>query len=234
VKATKAQVRKMGLGQIAADVPYAAQLFYKYGLDFCCRGEEQLGEACKQKGVDEGELLTELLALMKSREKTEWGTLSEHDLVQHILDAYHRELHQNIPDIQYLAMKVETVHADHPACPTGLSSLLREFWDDLKAHLKMEETFVFPLLERSKTSSSSQSYVQEVMREHVEQGERLRKIRQICRGYQIPQGACRTWQSLYLSLEKLEKDLMEHIHVENNVLFERALHDRNKVPSLHG
>lgn len=223
MKATKAQVRKMSIGQIAATVPYAAQLFYRYKLDFCCHGTDSLDEACRKKEVNEDELLEELQSLMKQKDKTEWRTMNEQDLIQHILDAYHADLHQVIPEIQRLAQKVETVHADHRECPIGLSEELRVFWNELKAHLEKEENSVFPTIEAGKSPSGGKTEVQEVMREHVEQGEHLQKIRRICRGFILPEKACKSWRSLYLSLEHLERELMEHIHVENNVLFERAL-----------
>lgn len=233
MKATNAQVKKMTIGQIAASVPYAAQLFYKHKLDFCCHGDASLHEACIAKGVDERAVLTELQGLMRSKEKTEWKKMSEHDLVQHILDAYHAELYNCVPEIQRLAGKVEVVHAEHPECPFGLTRLMQTFWQDLEAHLQKEEQFVFPKIEAHQGANSGQ-YLQHVMREHMEQGIALQKIRSLCHGYKIPVSACRTWQSLYLSLERLEKDLMEHIHVENNVLFERALGTSRPVPALHG
>jgi regulator of cell morphogenesis and NO signaling len=233
MKATKAQVKKMTIGQIAASVPYAAQLFYKYKLDFCCHGDISLHEACVAKGADERAVLAELQGLMRSKEKTEWKKMNEHDLVQHILDAYHAELYACVPEILRLATKVEVVHADHPECPNGLTRLVQNFWKDLEAHLQKEELFVFPKIEANQDPDAGQ-YLQQVMREHVEQGAALQKIRSVCHGYKPPVKACRTWQSLYLSLERLERDLMEHIHVENNVLFERALGTSRPVPALHG
>jgi regulator of cell morphogenesis and NO signaling len=223
MKATNAQVKKMPIGQIAANVPYAAQLFYRHKLDFCCHGSMNFHEACTARGVDEKAVLSELRGLMRAKERNEWKTMSEHDLVQHILDAYHAELHNCVPEILRLATKVETVHADHAHCPHALSKLLRSFWENLEAHLRNEEAFVFPQIESGRASASSLAHVRQVMREHVEQGDALRKMRKLCRDFQPPPEACRTWRALYLSLERLERDLTEHIHVENNILFERVL-----------
>lgn len=223
MKATNAQVKKMSIGQIAANVPYAAQLFYRHKLDFCCHGSVNFHEACAAKGVDEKTVLSELQGLMRAKERNEWKAMSEHDLVQHILDAYHTELHNCVPEILRLATKVEAVHADHAHCPHGLTKLLRSFWEDLEAHLRNEETHVFPQIESGRTAASNLTHVRQVMREHVEQGDALRKVRKLCREFQPPDGSCRTWRALYLSLERLERDLTEHIHVENNILFERVL-----------
>jgi regulator of cell morphogenesis and NO signaling len=233
MKATKAQVKKMNLGQIAASVPHAAQLFYRYRLDFCCRGNQSFEEACRAKGVDENEVLSELQHLMRTNKEMHWDGMSNPDLVAHIVDAYHAELYSCVPDILSLATKVETVHGDHRECPHGLSETLRTFWRKLDSHMKMEEKILFPQLRESASASHSMPPLQEMMKDHIDQGLELQKIRGICRGYVAPEGACGTWRALYQSLEHLERNLMEHIHVENNILFERVL-QAGEVPSRHG
>lgn len=235
MRPTKIQVKKMPIGQLAARVPYAAQLFHKYQLDFCCRGNQPLADACRRKGADEREVLAELQYLMRGKEENDWGKVSNQDLIRHILDGYHSDLRACVPEIIRLARKVEAVHANHKDCPSGLTQLLSQLWKNLEAHMEHEEQVIFPWIKAHVSEQNGQPPLQKMMKDHMDQGEEIGKVRRLCRGFVWPKDACPTWKALYVSLDKLEEDLMEHIHVENNILFERVLHlQRAEVTAQHG
>jgi len=223
MKATKAQVKKMTLGELAARVPFATKLFQKHHLDFCCRGNQPLGEACKRKGVEAGLVLDELHGLMRGKSDIEWGSVSNSDLTRHIIDQYHDSLRATVPEILRLARKVEAVHADHSACPAGLSDVLSQMWEELERHMEKEERILFPMMCEQWSLVETGGPVRQMMIEHIDHGDGLARIRRLCDDFKCPRDACTTWKALYLSLGALEEELMEHIHLENNVLFQRVI-----------
>jgi regulator of cell morphogenesis and NO signaling len=223
MKATKAQVKKMTLGELAAKVPFATKLFHRHHFDFCCRGNQKLEEACRKKGLSEDEVIGELQGLMRGRHRLEWSMVSNAEISQYIIDHYHAGLRACVPEILRLAKRVEAVHSDHPACPTGLSDVLFETWAELEGHMEKEEKILFPMMAERWGPLDVTGPVLQMRREHLDHGESLARIRQLCNGFKCPKDACPTWKALYLSLSALEEDLMEHIHLENNILFERTV-----------
>lgn len=137
-----------------------------------------------------------------------------------LVDAYHAELKECMPQILQLAEKVEKVHADHPQCPSGIAAYLVTFWKNLEAHLDEEDQDLFPLLAQGKVREAP---VAHVMEEHLRQSEALKEIRRLCHDFAISDNGCSSWKALYESLEELEVELLEHIQIENNLLFVGAL-----------
>lgn len=228
MKATKAQVKKMTLGELATRVPYATKLFHRHHLDFCCRGNQRLEEACRKKGVPENEVIGELQGLMRGHRKLDWSTVTNADLSRHIVDRYHEGLRACVPEILRLTQKVEAAHSEHPACPTGLTDILSEMWLELEQHMEKEEKILFPLIAERWGSPDASGPVQQMMKEHLDHGEGLGRIRRLCNDFTFPSDACPTWKALYLSLATLEEDLMEHIHLENNILFQRTVSEATR------
>lgn len=220
---TRADVENMTLGELAARIPLASKLFQKHHLDFCCRGNQRLLDACRLKGVPEEELIDELDHLIRGKDEILWDGVSNAVLTRHIIDEYHESLRATVPEILRLARKVEAVHRDHADCPAGLSGLLSAMWEELEQHMQKEEQILFPMISVAGGQVDAAGPVRQMMHEHVEHGEGLARIRSLCGGFKCPKGACSSWQALYLSLAALEEELMEHIHLENNVLFQRAV-----------
>lgn len=223
MKATNSQVKKMTLGQLAARVPFATKLFQKHHLDFCCRGDQPLEEACRRKGVEAGLVLEELQRLMRGKDEIEWRSVSNSDLTRHIIDQYHTSLRATVPEILRLARKVEAVHANHSACPSGLSDVLFQVWEELERHMEKEERILFPIMCEQWSVVEASRPVRQMMIEHTDHSDGLARIRRLCNDFKCPKDACTTWKALYLSLSALEEELMEHIHLENNVLFQRVI-----------
>jgi len=223
MKASKAQVKRMTLRELAISVPYATKLFHRHHLDFCCRGNQSLDEACRKKGIPEGEVIGELQGLMRGHRNLDWSTVTNADLRRHIVDHYHEGLRACVPEIIRLSKKIEAMHSDHPACPIGLTDIPGEMWTELEQHMEKEEKILFPMISEQSGPPEASGPVKQMMKEHQDHGDSLGRVRRLCNDFTRPEGACPTWKALYLSLATLEEDLMEHIHLENNILFQRAV-----------
>lgn len=213
------------LGDLVTEQPKAARVLHRFGLDYCCGGHRTIGTACEEKGVDPQVLLRQVEEEPASAEPTRsWDLAPLDELIQHILTRYHQPLREELPRLVTLAEKVERRHGDKPECPTGLSTLLREVMAAVESHLMKEERILFPAIKAGRGSTAHMP-IRAMILEHEDHGRNLIKIRQITNELDLPASACATWRELYRALGELEVDLMDHIHLENNILFPRALRD---------
>jgi len=211
------------LGELAAAIPAAARVFHRHGLDFCCGGERSLAQACATEQLDPEAVIQEIETTAASeQEQVRWDRRSLEDLIQHILDRYHAPLKTEIPRLVDLARRVEDAHRDRPDRPAGLADLLEEVRTSVESHLAKEEQVLFPLILAGRGPMAHMP-VQVMIKEHEDHGQNLGRIRELTNDLRIPDDACASWRELYRSLAELEFDLMEHINLENNVLFPRAL-----------
>lgn len=205
------------LGEIAASLPGATAIFRRHKLDFCCGGSESLKRAAHKKGLDLAPIEAELARLAPEQNPI---PDSVEDLISHILARYHQVHRRELPELRNLAVRVEKVHAEHPAVPVGLSALLARIQGELESHMQKEEQVLFPLM----LAGGNPMIVHPIgmMRhEHDSHGEELRALAALTNDMTLPDGACNSWRALYAGLAKLAEDLTEHIHIENNVLFPR-------------
>ena len=215
--------QNQSLGKLVTEIPGAARIFHEHGLDFCCGGKQTLAEACESKRVIIEQVQTALSAIDDTDDAhIRWDKRPLEELVQHILDRYHAALRTELPWLVQLAEKVEDVHRDAPARPTGLVKLLREIQLAVESHLGKEEQILFPLI-LAGHGDRAHMPIQVMLQEHEDHGQNLQRIRTLTSDLTPPSDACNSWKELYRSLGKLEVDLMAHIHLENNVLFPRAL-----------
>lgn len=214
---------QQSLGQMAREIPGATDVFHDYKLDFCCGGAHTLQEAAAKKGLDPAliaERLTHLVAQAQQAPR-QWGEADMPELVDHIQSYFHERHRGQLPELARLARRVEAVHRDHPACPAGLTALLTEMESELASHMEREEEILFPLL-KDRQYGVSHGPIQVMLEEHDHHGENLAQLEALTHDMTPPPGACNTWQALYLGLRAFRGDLMQHIHLENNVLFEHA------------
>lgn len=207
---------EQAIGQIAVELPGATAVFRRLKLDFCCGGQVSLKQAAADKGLDVSAILAELAALQRSSDVpalTEPG-----ELIDHILARYHDVHRAQLPELVRMARRVEAVHRDHPQVPAGLGDLLEDMQEELLSHMQKEENILFPLLKTGGHPFVGQPI--NVMRaEHLDHGESLEKLAALTNDAQPPEGACNTWRALYAGIAQLNDDLINHIHLENNVLF---------------
>lgn len=211
------------LGQLARQIPGATQIFHEFDLDFCCGGKITLREAAGQKGLAADAIEARLSALKAEREPgdRDWGTASPSELIDHILVRFHERHREQLPELIRLARRVETVHGDRPDCPAGLGDLLSAMRQELESHMQKEEQVLFPML-KGGMGPMAGGPIQVMRMEHDGHGELLQSVADLTNNITLPQAACNTWRALYVGLRALREDLMEHIHLENNILFENA------------
>lgn len=204
------------IGQIAVQLPGATAVFRRLKLDFCCGGQVALRDAAAAKGLDLATVLGELSALQRPSALPDTGTPSE--LIDHILARYHEVHRAQLPELIRMARRVEAVHRDHPDVPAGLADALETMHEELLAHMRKEEMVLFPMLKTGGHPMASHPIG--VMRtEHTDHGEALDRLMALTHDTTPPEGACNTWRALYAGIRQLADDLVDHIHLENNVLF---------------
>ncbi|WP_270936945.1 iron-sulfur cluster repair protein YtfE [Falsiroseomonas oryzae] len=202
------------LGEIATSLPGATAVFRRHKLDFCCGGQAVLADAA---GPDRLPAIAAELAALDRPDAEE--PQDDATLVRLILDRYHAVHRAEVPELVRLARRVEAVHRDHPDAPRGLAALLERILYEMEAHMQKEEQGLFPMILAGQRHLAMPI---SIMRdEHDDHGERLREIEALTQGHVPPAGACNSWRALYAGTRKFADDLMEHIHLENNVLFPR-------------
>jgi regulator of cell morphogenesis and NO signaling len=211
------------LGQLARRITGATRLFDAHRLDFCCGGNHSLRSAAAKAGIDPAPIVDELRALegrtAPSGER-DWADATSPELVDHILTRYHAVHREMLPELIRLARKVEQVHGDRADCPRGLADLLASTAQELESHMRKEEDVLFPLMVQGHGAMAG-APITVLRAEHDEHGAALRALAELTNDITPPRAACTTWRALYSGLRSLRQDLIEHIHTENNILFER-------------
>ncbi len=204
------------LGQIAVQLPGATAVFRRFKLDFCCGGQVSLALSAQAKGLDVAALLAELGALQRTEPAATPSDPSA--LIDHILERYHAVHRAQFPELVRMARRVEAVHREHPQVPAGLAELLEAMEEDLLGHMQKEEAILFPMLKAGGNPFVTQPL--HMMRvEHIHHGAMLERLAELSHNATAPQGACNTWRALYAGIAQLQDDLVQHIHLENNLLF---------------
>ena len=211
------------LAELAVKRPAASRVFHRHGLDFCCHGNRALEEACEERGLLPSSLLDEIANEERiCGELPLWETKPLAEIISHVVSHYHARIREELPLLIRMAERVETVHGAKVSCPRGLADHLTSMHTAVLEHLSKEEVVLFPMIAGGRGARASMPiHMMEV--EHEDHGECLKKTRELTADLTIPPEACATWRALYLRLEEFEAELMEHIHLENNVLFRRAL-----------
>ncbi|MEO6406635.1 MAG: iron-sulfur cluster repair di-iron protein [Ferruginibacter sp.] len=225
------------LGQIAAKDLRKAQVFKNYGLDFCCGGKKTVKEACAEKGLDVTKVEQELqqadrMPASRPIPYTDW---SLDFLADYIVNTHHSYVRKTLPDICMYALKVKKVHGNsHPEL-VRIHQLVDEINAELSAHMVKEEKVLFPYIKelvaaenKTKTLHAAhfgtvQNPINMMEMEHELVGKNLEEIRKISNNYLLPDDACASYSLLYRMLDEFEEDLHLHIHLENNILFPKAL-----------
>jgi regulator of cell morphogenesis and NO signaling len=222
--------------ELALEVPNATRVFERLRIDYCCGGGRNIAEACQSAGVrlDElSRLLDEAGAARDDAQEFAAGPLA--DLVRHILDTHHVYTREESARIQALLGKVCGKHgASHPHL-LEVRELFLKLDADLQPHLLKEEQILFPYILRLEAAREAGGMppfapfgtvnypVRMMMFEHDTAGDLLRELRAAARDFRLPDDACMSFRALYGALEDFEKDLHQHIHLENNLLFPRAV-----------
>ena len=204
------------IGQIAVQLPGATAVFRRLKLDFCCGGQVPLATAAAEKGLDVNGVLAELAALQRPSALP--GVEEPGALIDHILTRYHDVHRVQLPELIRMAHRVEAVHRANPDVPAGLGDLLEEIQQELLSHMHKEEAILFPMLKSGGNPFVGQP-IGMMRAEHTDHGAALDQLNALTHDATPPAGACNTWRALYAGIAQFGDDLVNHIHLENNVLF---------------
>jgi regulator of cell morphogenesis and NO signaling len=217
------------IADIATDVPASVRVFQRHGVDFCCGGKTPLGDACEELGLSFAEIAREIEAASRERApERDWTTAPLSELTEHIVATYHDALREELPRLESMASRVARVHGGKaPSTLDRIERLVVELSADLNEHMRKEEMVLFPIVRDIEAGGTPRiplaAPVHVMETEHERAGELLAALRALTGGYVAPEWACATARALYGGLAGLEESLHVHVHLENNVLFPRAL-----------
>lgn len=214
----------------------AAAIFEKYSLDFCCRGGKTIHEACSDKAVNLDSVLADLNEIRGDAPgKESLSDLSIRDLIHRIVSVHHGYVRRMMPVLRAHTQKVSAVHgANHPEV-VGIAERFERVAVELEQHMAKEEQILFPYLNVLEDASEGQQRVYPppfgtaknpismMEAEHQAAGDALYEIRSMSSSYTPPPDACTTYRVTYQELEEFERDLHQHVHAENNLLFPMAI-----------
>ena len=223
------------LGEIAVKDLRKAEVFKKYGLDFCCGGKKTVKEACAEKGLD----VTKIEQELQTADKNVAGTrpLPYNDwnldfLADYIVNTHHSYVKKTIPDLRNYSEKVARVHGGHHPELFRINQLVQEVCDEMSEHMVKEENVLFPYVKHIVKTNGNVKFdsldtVQEpidiAVTEHELVGGNMEQIRELSHNYELPEDACASYSFLFKTLDEFEDDLHIHVHLENNILFPKAL-----------
>jgi regulator of cell morphogenesis and NO signaling len=224
--------------EIVRSNPAAVGVFESLGIDYCCGGGTSLEDACRKARIPVANVIADLeeaLHVAPIQEDCHWLTCSLSTLADHITTVHHGFTRNRMPTLAMLATKVYLRHGAARPELKQLAGFVTALERELLPHMEKEEQILFPALRAMETSSGSSDTfkpvlqrallhpIRHMMEEHDDAGALLKSIRSVTGNYQLPEGACGSYQALYGGLQEMEKDLHRHIHLENNILFPRAL-----------
>jgi regulator of cell morphogenesis and NO signaling len=224
---------------LAVESSSATRVFEKLGIDYCCGGNQPLEEACKAAGLPLQQVLDALAEAARSASASQsqksWQQESLTELIDHINRTHHKYVREEIARLGPLFEKVCGVHGQNHAELLQLRNTFAALAQELGMHMMKEEVVLFPYILRMEEAvianesvlpppfGSVQNPINMMEQEHDSAGSALRTMRQASNGYIAPAEACVSYQALYRALAGFEADLHQHIHLENNILFPRAL-----------
>jgi len=237
--------------ELALEVPQATRVFERLGIDYCCHGERLLPEACalvhlEVKDVERALAEAEERPAEPGHDDASWQRSPLFGLIAHIIQKHHYFVRRELRRIEPLLARVIATHGEgHPEL-LEVQRQFRALGDELVQHMMKEEQILFPYvthLEESENRRQSmaaphfgtiENPVRMMMHEHESAGAVLRSMREKTGNYSLPNGACAGYETLFSALQDFEQDLHQHIHLENNILFPRALELEEKMRARGG
>ncbi len=225
------------IGEIVAEDYRTAKVFEAHGIDFCCGGNVALRTTCKEKGFNLN-LLTEELVRVKNEPVERSQDFSAWELsflADYIVNVHHGYLNENIDKINGYVRKIANVHGTNHPEVIEIAAIFDKIVADLMVHLKEEEEDFFPALKRVDSNKKTgvvptaqdvatiEKSLKKLTEEHEEIGDAIHKVRHLSGGYAIPDNVCNTFVLTYRKLKEFEDDLHKHVHLENNILFPKAV-----------
>jgi len=233
------------LGEIAVKDLRKAEVFKKYGLDFCCGGKKTVKQACAEKGLDVTKVEQELQAAdtnVSNSRPLPYNDWNLDFLADYIVNTHHSYVRKTLPDLRSFSTKVASVHGgNHPEL-FEISRLVEQVCQELSEHMVSEESILFKYVKHivaAKNNNSTsvkfedydciQTPIDMLEMEHDAVGNSMETIRELSNNYTLPEDSCASYSYLYKTLVEFESDLFTHIHLENNILFPKAIEMEKKI-----
>lgn len=221
----------MTIGEIVAQDFRAAEIFKEAGIDFCCGGKKGIDESCLEKGIDPHEL-SEKLEMLESYPNTTTNNFIEWEpgfLSDYIVNTHHKYVLKTLPDLVMYTEKIASVHGTRHPELEEVAALFSKINIELLQHLKKEEEVLFPMVKEALVTGSENAMstiISEITRmsaEHEFAGGAMDRINFLTSGYKVPPDGCNTYHVAFKLLDQFEADLHKHVHLENNILYPKAL-----------
>ncbi len=233
------EIQEITVGDIVAKDYRTAAIFSKHGIDFCCNGKKSIENACNEKGIDPQQLKADLDTITNSvpagNAVTDYNSWPIDLLVDYIEKKHHRYVREQLPVLTGYLDKICKVHGgQHPEL-LQVQTLFALTADEFPQHMHKEEQMLFPYIRQLVNISEGkgektpppfgavQNPIHMMKQEHNAEGERFNAIRRLSNNYTVPADGCNTYRTTYALLDAFERDLHLHIHLENNILFPKAI-----------
>ncbi|HEY9113766.1 MAG TPA: iron-sulfur cluster repair di-iron protein [Bacteroidales bacterium] len=225
------KINEMTVGEIVADDFRTASIFKNSGIDFCCGGKQSIDASCREKGIDAASLKKQIIELQSApisaaQKFNEWELPF---LCDYIVNTHHKYVVKTLPELMFYTQKIANVHGDHHPELIEIASIFSQINDELMQHLEKEEQVLFPAIKKAAAGVDTEarktiaSEIERMSGEHDFAGGAMDKINVISNQYALPEDACNTYRVAFQLLEQFEDDLHVHVHLENNILYPKAL-----------
>lgn len=219
------------VAEVAIKCPASMRVFEKLGIDYCCGGQRSVAEAVREKGATLEEIAQAVESASEPAQEKDWTQATLTELADHIEAVYHTFLKSELPRLSDLFMRVLEAHEEkHGRTLLPLRDTYESLQTELESHMLKEEQVLFPMIRTREASASPEvmgfpieAPISVMEQEHLSAANALASMRQITGNYSLPDDACPSFHNLYQSLQALEENLHRHIHLENNILFPRAI-----------
>jgi regulator of cell morphogenesis and NO signaling len=223
----------VSIGDLVTEKPGRSRVFEKFGVDYCCRGNQTLEDACAADGKDLAAILAALAefdAAADPSDEPDCDAMSLCELVDHLEATHHQYLKDELPPLAELIEKVFRVHGRNHEWIGTLRRIYRDLSAELSAHLDKEEMVLFPMIRELERSTAKPSFhcgsvgnpIHVMEMEHDTAGEQLAAMRKLASDYVAPEDACNSFRAMFERLEAMEYDIHRHIHKENSILHPKA------------
>ncbi len=233
---------KMTLAEITTEDYRSAIVFKKYNMDFCCGGKKTLDTACEERNLNSSDVLEEIkLNATNSRPEQNYGDWKLDFLIAYIVNTQHIYVRKNLPAINEFLTKTVTKHGDNHPELKEIKQLFSQVRQELLSHMEKEEQILFPYIRQIVESEdfnkklnppmfgTIQNPIAMMEQEHIDAGNAFEAMRTLSNDFLPPQDACKTYKVTYSMLNEFEENLHLHIHLENNILFAKAIDLENKL-----
>jgi regulator of cell morphogenesis and NO signaling len=224
------QLLNKTVAAIVLDNFKTAHVFEKYGIDFCCKGKISLQSACEEKAIDPTTVIEDLaLVWTNTSDEAGFTTMSISALINHIVTVHHDYVRKNLEPILNYLLKIHAKHGERYPYIKKVLIYFSEISVDLEKHMRQEEKILFPLIndiannKKYSNASSLESLIGIMEEEHNTAGTLMEKIRTVTDNYNMPDNACTTFRLTMNLLRDFESDLHRHVHLENHILFPKAI-----------